>query len=302
MYYQFRSIYGTDKTVLKVENGIITAMYDEAELRARIPSASDVTTIEGHAYPGFNDSHMHLVGTGKKLADFNASQCKSISAFQDALRNYIEQTERTRPTDSNSWILGRGWNQDVFIDGRLPNRNDLDAVRADIPIAIHRVCGHIAVLNTAALRKCGFLSEDGQIDQTRISEAKEMGGDLDLEHGTLTGIVREMALNLLPITYTEETIQDYVQSAQRYLFSLGITSVQSDDLYFSEDWRTVIKLFQTMEENGDLKIRVYEQSQVPSVDCLRQEYRQERARRTNVSNADPSKCFPMAAWALALLI
>lgn len=289
MYYQFQSIYATDKTVLKVEHGIITAMYNDAEFQALRPFASDITTIEGHAYPGFNDSHMHLVGTGKKLADFNATACNSISDFQNALRCYVEQTERLDSSNDNPWILGRGWNQDVFSDHRLPNRDDLDAVRADVPIAIHRVCGHIAVLNTAALKKCGFLDDNGQIDQGRISEAREMGGDLDIEDGKLTGIVREMALNLLPITYTNETIRNYVQNAQNYLFSLGITSVQSDDLYFSENWRTVIKLFQSMEQDGTLKIRVYEQSQVPSVECLRQEYRQEKSTSNKRFKCGPLK-------------
>lgn len=273
MYYQFQSIYPTTKTTMKVENGRISALYDDTELQALHLSSDDVIKLDGHAYPGFNDSHMHLVGTGKKLADFNASTCKSISDYQNALRNYIKRNGST----PDRWILGRGWNQDIFSDNRLPHLSDLDAISAEIPIAIHRVCGHIAVLNTPALQKCGFLDANGEIDRERIALAREMGGDLDMEDGKLTGIVREMALNLLPITYSDAVIQSYIKSAQEYLFSLGITSVQSDDLYFSEDWRNVIHLFEKMEADGTLKIRVYEQSQVPTAECLKKEYKQEKS-------------------------
>lgn len=291
MYYQFQSIYQADqhtnKTVMKIENGIISALYDDAEFASLHASADEVIQIHGHAYPGFNDSHMHLVGTGKKLADFNATACKSIEEFQNTLREYIEQ----HVTSPEQWILGRGWNQDVFADGRLPQRSDLDAISTEIPIAIHRVCGHIAVLNTAALQKCGFLkireemakpsaagdSETESIDEKRLAQAREMGGDLDMEDGRLTGIVREIALNLLPITYSDETIRNYILNAQDYLFSLGITSVQSDDLYFSADWRNVVRLFREMEADGTLKIRVYEQSQIPKADELTREYQQDKS-------------------------
>ena len=49
-----------------------------------------------------------------------------------------------------SWIVGNGWNQNDL--GRLPRSSDLDAVCADIPVVLRRICHHICVVNTTAMK------------------------------------------------------------------------------------------------------------------------------------------------------
>ena len=54
-----------------------------------------------------------------------------------------------------SWIIGFGWNQELWPDKRFPTAADLDAVVSDRPVVLERVDGHAIVVNSAALRAAG---------------------------------------------------------------------------------------------------------------------------------------------------
>ncbi|MCK7484272.1 MAG: amidohydrolase family protein [Bacillus subtilis] len=58
-----------------------------------------------------------------------------------------------RPAFNGEFIAGRGFNQDFFDTKKFPTKADLDEVSKDIPIIVTRVCGHIAVANSAALKR-----------------------------------------------------------------------------------------------------------------------------------------------------
>ena len=58
---------------------------------------------------GFNDSHMHLLGFGSALNSAQlASHTGSLQEVLDCLRAFKE----SRIIRENTWIMGRGWNQD----------------------------------------------------------------------------------------------------------------------------------------------------------------------------------------------
>lgn len=45
--------------------------------------------------------------------------------------------------------------QDLFAEGRLPDRHDLDAISDRHPIVLARVCGHCLVANSLAMQVKG---------------------------------------------------------------------------------------------------------------------------------------------------
>ena len=53
------------------------------------------------------------------------------------------------------WIIGFGWNQELWPDKRFPTAADLDAVVSDRPVVLERVDGHAIVANSAALKAAG---------------------------------------------------------------------------------------------------------------------------------------------------
>ena len=204
-------------------------------------------------YPGFNDSHMHLMGYGASLSQCLLSDVDSIDALKEQLSAYCLK-------HSFEVITGRGWNQDLFKEKRLPNRYDLDACCSDRPVVLYRTCGHIAVLNSKAISHFK-LTADMSIE----------GGAIDSVEGELTGILRENALGLVKIEPNKEQLMSFVETAQDHLMAYGITSVQTDDLIMveKENFAIVQEAFKSLVDQNKLKIRVNEQSQFFTPDLLK---------------------------------
>ena len=237
-----------------VEDGRFTAVGTDTELLAQQAEGDTLINLEGRfACPGFNDSHMHLVNYGNlmNMCDLTGSATVSLAAVQNALRAFAA-------AHPEGWIIGRGWNQDYFSPATdIPNRQDLDAVCADRPICITRCCGHCLVVNTCALDMLGIdastpVPEGGAIDQA--------------EDGTLTGVFRDTAMVMIQTRlpqHDKAALKQMIRQACAGLNALGVTSCQSDDFCAFEnvDWRDVLAAFQEVEAEGDLTVRVYEQSQ-----------------------------------------
>ena len=90
------------------ENGVILAMGDAAAMRAEGAKAFD---LEGKTVvPGFNDSHLHLMGLGKHLLSVNLLGCKSIDEVKKRTADFIKNNN----VEKGAFVTGRGWNQDYF--------------------------------------------------------------------------------------------------------------------------------------------------------------------------------------------
>ena len=131
--------------------------------------------------PGLNDGHMHFLSFGLSLEQADLSGSRSAEEVRDRLRAFMNR-ERPAPGE---WITGRGWNHELFGDGRIFEKGDLDDLAPANPVVLTRVCGHVAVLNSAALDLLGITGE------TRFA-----GGVVDLDDkGEPTGVLREAAVS-----------------------------------------------------------------------------------------------------------
>jgi hypothetical protein len=66
---------------------------------------------------------------------------------------------RVNPVPPGTWLFGRGWNQDLFAERRLPSKEDLDRISTAHPILFSRTCGHVAAANSAALREAHITAD-----------------------------------------------------------------------------------------------------------------------------------------------
>lgn len=57
-------------------------------------------------------------------------------------------------TSTREWLLGRGWDENLFIDSSIPSIEELDLVAPHCPIYIPRICGHAFLVNSKALEIC----------------------------------------------------------------------------------------------------------------------------------------------------
>ncbi len=191
--------------------------------------------------PGFNDAHTHIASAGQQHLTVDLDNVPSLAAMQDKIKAYAA----TLP--AGQWILGGGWDHTKWASGKLPTRQDLDAVTGDHPAYLERTDGHIAVANTAALAAAGITAKT----------AAPAGGQIDLDSATHepTGILRDAALPLL----TSHIPKPDAATRRRALelsiadaLAHGVTSVQD-----YSDWEDFLVLEQ-MEREGKLHLRVSE--------------------------------------------
>ena len=68
----------------------------------------------------------------------------SLADLQQRLRGFAA----AHPSDK--WIIGFGWNQELWPNKSFPTAADLDAVVRDRPVVLERIDGHAIVVNSAA--------------------------------------------------------------------------------------------------------------------------------------------------------
>lgn len=159
--------------------------------------------------PGFVDAHMHFDGLGVSLNTLNLRNAGSIDELKERLRKYYEQHK------GSSWIVGRGWDQELFKEKRWPNRWDIDEIISDVPVFLERICGHAAVVNTKALEVTGLLEKK-----------PESAYFLKNENSVLTGVVVEDAVDFFreKIKYNYDEKLKMFYDALTYAASLGVTT------------------------------------------------------------------------------
>lgn len=201
-------------SALAVENGRISAVGADADVLALSRAGTRVIDLGGRALlPGFIDAHAHIWKIGHLLTTMlDVRGVESLAALSVKVR---EHSQRLAP---GAWLLGRGYNEARFAEGRQPTRQDLDAAVADRPVVLTRTCGHIIACNSLALRLCGVGAE------TPVPA----GGVIDRgENGAPNGILRETAMGLVTQKMPAPTRDDYaamITSALWHQLSLGITS------------------------------------------------------------------------------
>ena len=242
-----------------LEKGRFTAVGTDEEILSLCRPGDTLISLEGKfVCPGFNDSHMHLLNFGYAMENCDLSPCRSLEELREALRRFSEQTE--------GWILGRGWNQDLFTPATgIPTRQALDGVSRQRPVCIVRCCGHCLSVNSRALEVLGITAPVPEIP----------GGSCDVdEAGQLTGVFRDNAMGLvlsrLPAP-SRKDLKRMMRNACAALNRCGITSCHSDDLLTFENvpWEEILAAYQELEAEGALTVRVCQQSQFLSADALR---------------------------------
>jgi predicted amidohydrolase YtcJ len=204
-------------------------------LTAGQPRPTAAATIDEHGQmllPGFIDAHGHVMELGRDALQLDLISTHSVSELQQRLRDYASAHPNAK------WILGAGWNQELWPDKRFPTSADLDAIVPDRPVVLERVDGHALVANSAAMRAAGVTP------QTRAPA----GGEI------ISGVFVDNAKTLINKAIPEPTQADMDQAfakAQQILLGFGVTGVGSMSTSL-DDWNT----FRRAGDGGSLKVRL----------------------------------------------
>lgn len=191
--------------------------------------SQDVVQLKGlFLMPGFNDAHVHLGGAGRDKLNIQLNGVVSIAELQKLIK---DAADHHKPGE---WILGSGWDQTRWPDQKYPSRNDLDQAAPDNPVYLDHVSGHIAVVNSLALKHAEITAET----------PNPSGGEIErFADGEATGVLKENAKEMVVQRIPSPSDEDRIKGIQLVLDELarnGVTSVQD----FSEwdDFRAYLEL------------------------------------------------------------
>jgi predicted amidohydrolase YtcJ len=144
---------------LAVKDGRILAVGARADVeKAHKGAGTQVVDLGGKTLmPSFIDAHSHYinalsVANQAKLYAPPAGPGKDVESIVAELKRFAEE----RKIPKGEMVMGYGYDDTVMPDGRLLNRDDLDAAFPDHPVRVDHVSMHGAVLNSLALKHYGI--------------------------------------------------------------------------------------------------------------------------------------------------
>ena len=182
--------------------------------------------------PGLRDSHLHTLGCARDWFNVALEDARDLAAVQAAL------AARVKATPPGEWVIASsGWHEGQIAEARMPTRQELDAISPDNPVYIPRG-GHVAVVNSAALRLAGI---------TRDTADPKGGIIVRDPQGEATGFLIEgpamnLVRRLLPPVSRERLVEGLVQFSA-VLAGFGVTGTTEpgatpDDIgAYMEVWR-----------------------------------------------------------------
>lgn len=252
---------GVFAEALWAEDGVIVGVGRNEDVPAEYHAYEVIDCGGKTVIPGLNDSHLHLIQIGTRLAQAPIHLATSM----DNLVEIVKEFAQKNPALTARGIKAAGWNQDLFTDEkRTPTRWDLDRISTEVPVVLSRVCGHVVSANSKALEILGMDKVPGHVD----------GGTIEVdENGVPNGIFTESANGLAHSTIPALTLDDAEQHffvGANYALAHGITSVQSNDAgnsaYPRED---VIRLLARIYREGRCPLRYRYQISYDSPEDLR---------------------------------
>lgn len=137
---------------LAFEHGKVLATGDDALIK-QFPDAVIVDGKHRVLLPGLIDAHGHVMGLGFSLRSVDLVGTTSLADALARVKIYDRKNPEAR------WLVGRGWNQEIWKLGRFPLARELDAVVSDKPVWLERVDGHAGWANSAALKLAGITAK-----------------------------------------------------------------------------------------------------------------------------------------------
>ena len=224
-------------------SGRVLALGQPQALHARFAQAERIDLGQATVLPGLIDAHAHLVNLGHMLVEANlwgvTSKAEVIARLQAA-------EAKLQP---GQWLIGRGWDQNLWEDKTFPTAADLDAAFPQRPVLLDRVDGHAAWVNTAALRIAQAagqsLSGDWQPEGGRIVRDAA---------GQPTGVLVDAAAALVTAhipAHSEAELERRFALALQTAAANGLTGVH--DMGVSAEQ---LALFARFADRGQLTLRV----------------------------------------------
>ncbi|MVZ62437.1 amidohydrolase [Sphingobacterium humi] len=210
-------VYTVDSSFRTVEavainNGVFIDLGNSQDLLQKYKAKELLDAKGKYIYPGFYDSHGHFFLLADAMEEVSLLGTRSYDELLERLKDYVAKNP------DKSWIIGNGWDQNLWPDKEFPTKDSLDKYFPDIPIFLSRVDYHAALVNSQALKQAS-------IDTVFHIEGGLISSD---EEGKLDGILLDNAMKLvsdhIPMEDTK-VLARMLKRTQDSLFAVGLTSI-----------------------------------------------------------------------------
>jgi predicted amidohydrolase YtcJ len=225
------------KQAFAVVDGMFAATGSNEEILSRFESDLILDAGEKAVYPGFIDGHCHFFGYAvDNCYGANLKGTKSFSEILGILKEYHSQ-------HPDSWIVGRGWDQNDWENEEFPDNTELDKLFPDVPVALIRIDGHAVLASNTALKIANINA------LTKIE-----GGKVIVRNGKPTGILLDYAADMMWASVPkpdQAAKKAALVEAQKDCFRDGLTTVNDAGLCYYD-----VMLIDSLQQSGKLKMRV----------------------------------------------
>ncbi|MDR2585992.1 MAG: amidohydrolase, partial [Prevotellaceae bacterium] len=220
-----------------VNEGRFVAVGTTNEIRAKYISDNEIDMRGAPVYPGFNDAHCHFVSLGKR---FSIADLRGATSYAEVLERIAAHHEAS----PSEWIVGAGWDQNLWPDKSYPTNKELNKLYPNTPVVLNRVDGHATIANEEAIRRVGI----------KVGDSSILPGEALVQNGKFTGLFREFTADRLWYAVPDADVAEQINqilSAAAFCYELGLTSVSDAGLPLS-----AIELIDTLQQSGRLQMRV----------------------------------------------
>jgi len=245
---------GSTAIAMAIRDGKVLAIGSDREISECASARTSNIDFQGRTVlPGLIDVHTHAMewaeGILRNQLDVGYPKVHSVVEIAALVR------ERALQSAEGQWIVGAGWDDAKLSEHRYVTRADLDPASPVNPVYLDHVSGHLAVVNSAALRLAGITRET----------ADPQGGVIEHDtSGEPTGILKDTAVSLVS-TLLPPDPADLTSRAAKLISerasAVGLTTIH--DIYISP---AEMRGYQDAYRQGWLKIRVQMSPRIGSIE------------------------------------
>jgi len=235
-------VYTLDKAnpraeAIAMRDGRVVAVGSMEEL-GQLPGITRRIDAGGRAIiPGLIDSHIHFLSYSRSLSKVNLD---GVRSKEEAL---AKVAEKARETEHGRWILGGGWNNNLWSPPDFPTCHDLDRAAPDHAVYLDRKDMHSCWVNSRALQIAGVTRETP--DPPGAAIGRDAEGEPDgLLFESATAIARRA------ISDPPEDARTAMRRGFSELARIGVVG------FHDCEGPDAFTAFQQLDAAGDLPVRV----------------------------------------------
>ncbi|MFT6243478.1 MAG: putative amidohydrolase YtcJ [Salibacteraceae bacterium] len=241
-----------------IRDGKIVEVGPERQILNKYSAGEYIDAQKKDVYPGWVDAHGHILSYAKQTLSVNLIGCKSYEEMIIRIEKYQSKYNR-------KFIIGRGWDQSMWKDDKMPTNEILNEKFPDIAVCLFRIDGHALLANEFLMKKSDVwnkvqndteLSEGGYFVMSEPEPIMEMSRvEPFMSIPEPTGVMVDNAMNpiieILP-EFEKKELKDAILEVQHELLMYGITGVHEAGMNRAE-----FKMMDRLVSQRDLKINIY---------------------------------------------